>query len=600
MPLIAFFATNDPALAREWERQLPPGRTAFLISEESSPAALALGTAAVVVLDLAAERLIRPALAKLPTILVGEPRSTPFEQARMAGRAKFYLSYEDSARRLAEVLPVVEELAEKQSLLELLAEKRRHEQAVPPVRPPEAAADPAELWDFVEGVVEHLDSRDRLLAEFRRATRTLLHASHAVFFLREAAGFRADRGTSFLPADDPIVPFFEGHPAVVDGNHWESGSDPVAELAVRNYLALWGARLLVPIHDNGRLLGLIACGVRDDGRPFSEADRNRAVFLARLLRHSLAKAGTWVRLHRVAEHANLGVKYLPRTLVLTADENPPRHVPVVVRDLIGQARRSRQLCRIAPKADQPFRASAGLIAETGGVWAAWEEASAEVRDAAERERCDRQDLLRELGLTLAHELGNGLVSLATLRQLPGTTPPPGLWETAKADIAKLEQLNSQVGLLQRLPDSRAAEVDLRDMAASLGTALNLRVETGTEPVRLRVAADLMEFALRAIIAVVAENRQTGGTEDLILQLRATGEGDERTALLSLQGKALELEGILPQPSGADQVPNQGRIAIFLAKEILRWHQGEIHGGPGLTGTEILFSVRSLRGAGAPG
>jgi len=39
-------------------------------------------------------------------------------------------------------------------------------------------------------------------------------------------------------------------------------------MAVRGRLALWGARMLVPIHDNGRLLGLIALGVRDDGQPF--------------------------------------------------------------------------------------------------------------------------------------------------------------------------------------------------------------------------------------------------------------------------------------------------------------------------------------------
>src|SRR5205814_2368647 len=166
----------------------------------------------------------------------------------------------------------------------------------------------------------------------------------------------------------------------------DSPADPVAELAVRNRLALWGARLLVPIHDNGRLLGLIALGVRDDGQAYDESDRTRAIFFARLLRTFLTKSAQFSRLNQLAEQTALGAKYLPGTLVLGNDENVPRHVPLVVRDLIRQARRSREICRVAPSPGQPFRASAGIVAETGGIWAFWEEASGEVHDAAARDR----------------------------------------------------------------------------------------------------------------------------------------------------------------------------------------------------------------------
>ncbi len=152
------------------------------------------------------------------------------------------------------------------------------------------AGDAAELWDFMEGAVENLDTRDRLVAEFRRASRHLLHASHTVSFCVKRIVFGQIRGTSFFSTDDPIVAFFEESLAIAGrGFPSESGSDHVAEIAVRNRLALWGARLLVPVHDNGRLLGLIAFGVRDDGQPYDEGDRTRAVFFARLLRHSLAK-----------------------------------------------------------------------------------------------------------------------------------------------------------------------------------------------------------------------------------------------------------------------------------------------------------------------
>ena len=428
MPALILLATTDDALCAEWARQVAPNRPVVRIDGDSVAPNLAPGVAAVVVLDVGAESLLRPALARLATILVGEPRSMPFEQARLSERAKAYLSYEESARRLREVLPLVEEIAEKQSLLDLEMERERARASSLPVeRSAEDSADPVELWDFFEAAIENLDSRDRLLAEFRRISRTLLRASHTVFFLREPSGYRADRGTSYFAIDDPIVAYFENHPSVVDGSTWEAGSDALGQLSVRKHLALWGGRMLVPVHDNGRLLGLIALGVRDDGKVFGPADRQRAVFLARLLRHCLAKSAHWSRLTSVAEQSALGQKYFPRTLVLAADESVPRHVPVIVRDLIGQVRSRRAASRVVPDQNQPFRASAGIVVETGGVWAVWDEASSEVVGYSDRERANRQQFLREIGLTLAHEIGNGLVSLATLRHVGGELRRRSCW-----------------------------------------------------------------------------------------------------------------------------------------------------------------------------
>ncbi|MES2694544.1 MAG: hypothetical protein V4773_13795 [Verrucomicrobiota bacterium] len=593
MPTLVILATTDTSLADAWERQLPAGRMALRIGAQGFPGGTAPGFAAVVVLDAVAEASLPPSFARCPTIFVGEPRSLPYEQARMSGRARVYLSYEESTTRLRELLPLIEEVAEKQSLVDMLVEKnRRAEPTRLAVRPP--ATDNAELWDFLEGAIENIDTRDRLIAEFRRASRHVLRASHAVFFLREADGFRADRGTSFFAADDPLVSFFENHPAVIDGTNWDGPADPVSELAVRNRLALWGARLLVPVHDNGRLLGLIALGVRDDGQAYDDSDRTRAVFFARLLRHFLAKASQFGRLNHLAEQSTLGAKYLPGTLVLGPSENAPRHVPLVVRDAIGQARRLREVCRVAPTAGQPFRASAGIIAETGGVWAFWEEASVEVHDAYARERASRRDVLRELALTLSHELGNALVSLTTFRHASADRQlPPALIETAKSDIAQLEALNNNLALMQSLHEMDPAPIDVRDVAQTVGHALGLRVEVGPDPVVISASKKLLDFALRALIRTLGENRPEHGLRELALKVRSTGSGSDLTALLSLKGKHLELEGILPEPS-EDAVPNQGRIGVFLAKEILRLHHGEIHAGPGMEGTEILFSLRKLR------
>ena len=593
MPSLIILATNDSALAESWERHLPSGRVVLRMGVHALPGGTSPGFAAVVVLDAACEAALPPSLARCPTIFVGEPRSLPFEQARMAGRGRVYLSYAESAGRLAELVPLLEEVAEKDSLVELLAEKgRRTESTRLSSRPP--VTDATEWWDFVEGAMENIDSHERLVAEFRRGSRQLLRASHVVYFHRGAGGeFRANRGSAHFPADDPLVGYFERHPAVIDGLNWNSPADPVAELAVRNRLALWGARLLVPVHDNGRLLGLIALGVRDDGQAYDETDRARAIHLARLMCQALGRADEFGRLQRLAQQASLGAKYLPGMLVLGPEENPAREVPLVVRDLIGQVRRSRTVCREAPTAGQPLRASAGVVTETGGVWAFWEDASGELQDAQQHERARRRDVLRELALTLSHELGNALVSLTTFRHAtPERPPPPPLIETIKADVAQLEALNSNLALMQSLHEVEGELVDMRELVHEIGRSLGVRVEPGQEPIVLYSSRKLLDFALRALIRTVGENRPDYGLRELSLRLRTTGTGDDLTALLSFKGKALELEGILPEPmEGA--VPNQGRLGVFLAKEILWLHHGEIHAGPGLEGTEILLSWRRL-------
>ncbi len=386
--------------------------------------------------------------------------------------------------------------------------------------------------------------------------------------------------------------YLESHPAVIDGASWDGPGDPMAELAVRNRLAMWGARLLVPIHDNGRLLGLIALGVRDDGQPYDEADRVRAVCVARLLRQFLTKALQLGRLQIFATQATLGAKYLPSTLILAPEETVPRHVPLVVRDLIGRVRRTREVSRATPGEGQPFRASAGLVVETGGVWVFWEEASSEVHDAATRRRAVRMGLLRELALTLSHELGNALVSLATFRQASDSAVvPASMIATIKGDIVKLEGLAGNLAVMQTLDELSPVKVDVRELAQGIGSALGVKVEVGPDPVTLSAAKPLLEFALRSLVETITENRGELGATELVLQVRSTGTGKELTALLSLKGRNLELEGILPEPV-VGAVPNQGRMGVFLAKEILRLHHGEIHAGPGMEGTEILISVRS--------
>lgn len=592
MPALVVIVTAENKLAEDWERQLPDSCIVARLNQGGEESYINPGLASIVLLDAACERKLPSTLTKCVTVFVGEPRSIPFEEARFARRAKLYLSYEESRRRLGEVFPLLAEIAEKQSLIDLLSEKsRKHE--VNRVHPKGPIVDSTELWDFLEGVVDALDSRERLVSEFRRASRYVLRASHAVFFFRETDGFRADRGTSYFAADDPLVEFFENHPAIIDGTNWDGPAEPALELAVRSRLALWGSRLLVPIHDNGRLLGLIALGVRDDGEQYDHSDRLRAVAFARLLRSLLIKSVQLVRLNHIAGQSALGAKYLPGTLVLGPGENAPRHVPLVVRDLVGQTRRTREVSRASPCLGQPFRASAGIVAETGGVWASWEEASGEVHDFLARERAERRELLLEIALTLSHEIGNSLVSLVTFRQsAPEKILGSPLVDTMKQDVAQLEALNKNIEVMQRLHEAEAVQIDIRDLAQGIGGVLGLRVEVGPDPVLLSVNERLLEYSLYSIIRAVAENRRDQSLQEVVLRVRSTGSGSDLTALLSLRGKDLELEGILPEPV-VDSVPNQGRVSVFLAKEIIRLHHGEIHAGPGMDCIEILIAIRRM-------
>src|SRR5690606_23580037 len=156
-------------------------------------------------------------------------------------------------------------------------------------------------------------------------------------------------------------------------------------------------------------------------------------------------------------------------------------------------------------AAQPFRASAGLVAETGGVWAFWEEVSGEVHDAVARQTANRRTLLRELALTLSHELGNALVSLATFRQTNASqTLPASLIETVKGDVANLEGLNRNMSLMQILHEVEEELVDVRELAQTIGDSAGVRVDVGPDPVVLKGNRKLLDFALKSIDAATTE------------------------------------------------------------------------------------------------
>ncbi|ATC62509.1 hypothetical protein CMV30_00140 [Nibricoccus aquaticus] len=587
-------ATHDPELLRAWWVLVPAGARVVTLSElVQGEAILPPGLPMIVVVEEAVVGELPRACVQAPMVFVGDQQGEVFERlAQTTGAARVCLSREDSHTRLGEFLPLMEEIATRGATASLLWDKKP--QAVAgsfSTRAEDRSREAVDSWwDWMGDAVEAAGSREDLLGEFRRMAKRALRTAHVVFFLREDAGYRADRGDHFCANTDALSQYLAHHPVVIDGVNWPDSLNPVVELSIRQRMAAWSVRLIVPLHDNGRLAGWMGLGLRDDGQTYEAADRARAMGIARLLRQMLTaapRAGAPV----TSDRWQLAGKYLPGALILGAGEMPSEAVPSAVRALIAEVRQLRVTRRIVPGAGQHYRASAGMIAETQGVWVNWEDATAELQEHHRRARAERLALLHDLALTLNHELGNSLVSLAALRHNPGAeTNSPVLLAAIKRDIASLEAVNRHLASLPTFSEVEAESIDLRALVHSVGRKCGVTVETGSQEILLDVAPKLIEFGLESILESIAENRPGLGKRDLVMSLRTSGAGENLAAVLSIRGAGLALEGILPAPQpGA--TPTHGRIGVFIAKEIVHLHGGSIDAGTGTNGPEISLSIR---------
>ncbi len=528
-----------------------------------------------------------------PLILVGDIGAVGLRDIEGGNSIRMTMGYKESREKLGEVALLMSQYAEKCSIIEILRERSRGSSGFGSIcsNSINLAHKGNEVWELVEVALEDIAFKDRLTNDFRRAFRQMLGASYAAFFLKSEKGYHDERGSSFLPLDDPLIAYLQIQPIILDGVNWSGIVDPVVELSARNRMLLWSARLLIPVHENGTLEGLIACGVRSDGYPYDDEDKRQGVILARMWHRLTAYGDDMHRMRQEFAKQETIQKYLPKVLLLDRDEAPPTSAPLMVRKLVSSIRSERgaRAQVIYPAVDQPLRIKGGMIGNTGQVWVAWEEASSEIFEREGYVKSDRAALLKEIALTLNHEIGNALVSLGVLQE-PQVTFPPALLIAVKQDVGRLKILNDQIAQLSGVSEVLAEESDVRDLILAIGEKCDIRTEVGSDPVFLHIAPRLVEMALEAILDIVLQGRVGQELHETALQLRSTGVGASTTALISIRGKNLELEGILP-PMTADSVPNQGRIALFVAKEILKLHHGSIHSGPGLEGTEILISIR---------
>lgn len=602
MPATLILTTADAGLETAWKTQLHPREPVTFARPADLQRDLLRPGARVWVADINDPRSRLAGGTGTLMILVGQPHSLPFEQARQNRSARIFLSYDDSRTRLAETVGLLEEIADKNSQLQTTLERSRHSQSPFPREPAPAAAEPIESWDFLESALNHLGDRTRLLDEFRRAGRYVLRAGKVLFFFRRFDAFVTDDDTHRCEAGHPLSLWLEDHPAALDTAQWSGPDDPALDAPIRQQLLSWGTRLLIPLHASGQLLGWMALGPRADGAAYREVDKFRAVLHGRLLERCLERSGQLEELARLGTAATLQAKYLPGSRILTRTELAGTDLPAEVRAVAGEALHAQQTIVQPARPPHRYRVTAGPAPEIDGVWAHWEEAAPEIeRIRAEHEQ-HRRALFKNLGLTLSHELSNPLVSLVTFAQLlsrqtaapaPGNTAALASEVSLVSEVAKLQLLAEHASILGEISAPTAQTLELNALMREIAAANGVTTRFSEESLVLSVDPVLLRFAFTAICVALGSNRPDEGTTGLLLTMRTVGTGSLRTAVVTIEGKRLELDGILSLP-GQGATPNEGRLSIFLAREILRLHGGVLQAGPGLKGTDIQISFGALR------
>lgn len=605
MPATLILTTPDIGLEAAWKKLLSPREPiAFTRSADLQRELLRPG-ARVWVCDINDPRAKLTAGNGTLVILVGQPHSLPFEQARQNRAARLFLSYDESRERLLECVNLLEEIADKNSQLQSAMERSRRSE--PPFPIPQAAAVPApgeviESWDFLESALAHLDDRARLLDEFRRAARYILKAGKVLFFFRQLDGFVSDDEGYRCDGGHPLVLWLEEHPAALDTNQWSNIDDPAFDAPIRQQLHSWGTRLLIPLHAYGQLLGWMALGPRADGSQYREGDKFRAVLQGRLLERCLERSAQLTEYAHAGQAAQLRNKYLPGARLITRGELATTELPVEVRAVASEALHTGKVVTQPARIPYRFRVNAGPVPEIDGVWAVWEDSAPEIERVNQLLEQHRRELFRNLGLTLSHELSNPLVSLVTFAHMltrggggsPNSSAALAQEVALASEVAKLKLLNEHATLLSEIAQPVAKATDLNALLTDVANSRNLTTRFVEEQLILHLDPNLVRFAFGAILDAIAANRLDEGLQQLILTLRAVGSGAQRTAVITIEGKRLELDGTLPPPAPGT-TPNQGRLSVFLAREILRLHGGTLQAGPGLKGTDIQISLGSLKG-----
>lgn len=596
MPATFILTTQDSELASGWAQQLPVPPLAIAGGDSLSRELLRPG-ARVWIRDVCDPDAHCPAHPDTVMILVGEPQSLPFEEGRRGGLNAYCLSYEESRTQLRRLAPLAADLAQSRAVLSVMQDrpKRNDQTTADPFDPARRSGDDLE---FLAAAIDHLDDRMRIIEEFRRGVRARIRSSRVAVFLRDGKRFVADEERWECSAGHDLVRWLQEHAAIVDSSTLEAIDNAATEAALRQKLGEWNSRLLVPLEVHGALEGWVVFGPRADGRPYSNADRDDALMLVRLVsrllgQHKLLKAS-----RAVQRDVGLLQKHGPKFCVIDASGKTEEALPVEAREMAALALRDG---RRVEREYGRIRVAAGPIPGAGGCWVWWDESAMTAESSAQKREAERHQILHDLGIMISHELANAMFSVSTYfqhlrRQKSPDDPGHPLIDRVGQDMERMKAMPHLLSTLYEMSKQPTSQVDMKRVVLSVikdvGGNANLP-ESG--PIiwgHEKNLHDALLWLCREILETKDRMEPVARDAKITISLQQRRRDDESICLVTISYPGLRMDQI---KVGEARTPEEyPTVPVYLAREVIRFHYGTVHVGQGLDGPELMIALKSRR------
>jgi hypothetical protein len=588
--------TQDPVLAAEWARQLPvpplsPSDGDSLLRELQRPGAR------VWIKDICHVDAEAPAHPDTVIILVGEPRSVPFEEARHNRANAYCLSYEESRSQLRRVAPMAGELAQSRAVLSILQDRPKKADQ-PAVDTPEQGRRNLDDFEFLAAAIDHMDDKPRIIDEFRRGARARIRSSKVVVFLREEKKYVAESESWECSANHDLVRWLQEHAAIVDSATLDAVESATTEASIRQKLGEWNSRLLVPLEVHGALEGWVVFGPRADGRAYSNSDRDDALMLVRLFSRMLGQHKFLRSALAVQKETALMQKFGPKFCVIGPMGKMDEGLPVEVREVaalaLSQGKRfEREYGRV--------RVAAGPILGTGGCWVWWDESSLTAESSAHKREAERHQILHDLGIMISHELANAMFSVSTYfqhlrRQRSADDPAHPLIERVGQDMERMKAMPHLLSTLYEMSKQPTGRVDMKRVVQSVAKDIGGLANTPESgPIiwgHEKNLHDALVWLCREILDTKDRVESVARDAKITLSLQQRRRDDESICLVTISYPGLRVDQIkVGEATSTEEYPT---VPVYLAREVIRFHYGTVHVGQGLDGPELMIALKSRR------
>jgi hypothetical protein len=588
--------TEDSELASEWARQLPAPPLS-MASGDSLLRELLRPGARVWIRDICDGNAQLPAHPDTVLILVGEPRSVPFEDAKNARTNAYCLSYEESRTELRRIAPMAAELAQSRAVLSVLQERPRKSDH-PTMDAVDHGRRNLDDIEFLASAIDYLDDKSRIIDEFCRGVRTRIRSSKVAVFLRQDKHFVAEKEGWECSAGHELVRWLHEHAAIVDSSTLDTVESASTEAAIRQKLGEWNSRLLVPVEVHGALEGWVVFGPRADGRAYSTSDRDDSLMLVRLLSRLLGQHRQLRAAQSVQKEVSLMQKFGPRFCVIGASGKTDEILPVDVREIAAMALREGK--RVEREHGR-MRIAAGPVPGVGGCWVWWDETSASAESSAQKREAERHQILHDLGIMISHELANAMFSVSTYfqhlrRQRTADDPTHPLVERVAQDMERMKAMPHLLSTLYEMSKQPTSRVDMKRVVQSVAKDVGGLANTPESgPViwgHEKNLHDALLWLCREILDTKDKAESVSRDAKIALSLQLRRRDDESICLVTISYPGLRVDQIkVGEATTTEEYPT---VPVYLAREVIRFHYGTVHVGQGLDGPELMIALKSRR------